>query len=93
MSEIFAVLVTSIEETGAASVRTMVESLKGSPSPSESVGKPSSEISNTSLKLPGLLPTALAVFISEPVSAASCVITYSAVKTMVSPTSIVCGCQ
>ena len=71
----------------------MVGSLKGSPSPSSSVGMPSSEISDTSLKFPGLLPTAVAVLISEPVSAASCVMTYRAVKTNVSPISIVCGCQ
>ena len=53
----------------------MVGSLKGSPSPSASEVKPSSEISNTSLKFPGLLPTAVAVLISDPVSAASFVMT------------------
>ena len=74
-------------------MRTIVGSLNGSPSPSESVGFPSSEISETSLKLPGLLPTALAVLLNRPVSAASCVITYKAVNTIVSPTSTVCGCQ
>ena len=74
-------------------MRTIVGSLNGSPSPSASVWSPSSEISETSLKLPGLLPTALAVLLNKPVSAASCVITYKAVNMIVSPTSTVCGCQ
>ena len=74
-------------------MRTIVGSLNGSPSPSASVRSPSSEISETSLKLPGLLPTALAVLLNKPVSAASCVITYKAINMIVSPTSTVCGCQ
>ena len=93
LSTTLASLVTSIEETGAASINTTVGSLSGSPSPSSSVGVPLSETSSIPLKFPGILPTALAVLVIKPESAASWLMTYKAVNITDSPTSTVCGCQ
>ena len=64
-------LVTSMEETGGASINTTVGSLSGSPSPSSSVGVPLSETSSMPLKFPVMLPTAVAVLVINPEFAAS----------------------
>ena len=93
LSTTLASLVTSMEETGGASINTTVGSLLTSPSPSSSVGVPLSETSFMPLKFPGMLPTAVAVLLINPELAASWLMTYKAVNITDSPTSTVCGCQ
>ena len=93
LSTTLATLVTSIDETGGASINTTVGSLSGSPSPSSSVDVPLSETSSIPLKFSGMLPTAVAVLLINPELAASWLMTYKAVNITDSPTSTVCGCQ
>ena len=64
LSLTIAVFVTSI--AGFGSVKVTVGSFVGSPSALPSVGNPSSEMSETSLVLPGLLATTVTVFDTPP---------------------------